>query len=410
MGNVLYNEVKDNDDDTKFRTRRHETDDNDQHRSVRTYSQLLNMGFEESLSLTAAQKFPDNIHNAIEWIVDNQKEPYSSTEIKCSGNDCAAINRIIEILNAYNEWLYNEKNKRKNSVTKYLTTSLNTFSTRYILTHYHHIKNKRHNLSSLHISCTHSTKCIPLRRHKRDNNKNYTRQYFGNNVREIIMQKMLDQIHLFIYHPLTENDKMSNNKVNKRFGTNVMSNKFEQNEPSEQKSQHLVDDEKKENNLQQDVYSFGQQFFYWNYSKNHKWFVKQKYNDLKDELLHNDIYKIDPFIWNLEYQTALNKLSNDETVKSLKSNSEFKDKYDIEANMVITINHLLSILCYCNTNELQNRFSATYRRFNNTNESDDELKKRHRNYYHFGKLLRETVEVFGQVIVEDELSLYHGID
>eukprot|EP01084_Bolivina_argentea_P058564 106942_1 len=316
---------------------------NDQHKSDRTYTQLINMGFEASLSLIAAQKFPNNIHNAIDWIskhsMNNENETLNPSEQKCSGGDCAAIQRVIKILNFYNEWLYNEKNKTKNSVTTYLNTS----TCKNILTNYQHLKHKRHNLSSHNITCVYSEKCIPLKRHKRDNNKNYTQQYFGGNVKEIVTQKILDQIHLFIYHPLTENDKMSNNQ---RFGTNIASEN--------------LNDEKKESNLEQGVYSFGQQFFYWDYSKAHKWFVRQRYSDLKDELLHNDIYKIDQFDWTLEYENGLDKLNNDETVKSLKSNSEFEDKYGIQVNIVIPINHLLSILFYCNTNVLQNRFSATY--------------------------------------------------
>eukprot|EP01084_Bolivina_argentea_P137017 241313_1 len=74
------------------------------------------------------------------------------------------------------------------------------------------------------------------------------------------------------------------------------------------------------------------------------------------------------------------------------------------------MNHLIAILFYCNTNELQNRFSSTYRPLNQLKESNIEFKKRHSHYFYFGKYLREMVEVFGNVLVDDELIFYHGID
>ena len=46
----------------------------------------------------------------------------------------------------------------------------------------------------------------------------------------------------------------------------------------------------------------------------------------------------------------------------------------------------------------------------NVQKTDSEFKARHAQYYHFGKLLTETVEVFGDVMVDAELTLFHGIN
>ena len=62
---------------------------------------------------------------------------------------------------------------------------------------------------------------------------------------------------------------------------------------------------------------------------------------------------------------------------------EFEDKHGIEDGKRIDMDHLLSLLFYCNTDQLQNIFSSTYRR--NGNESDKSFKQTHRNFYHFGE-------------------------
>ena len=126
-------------------------------------------------------------------------------------------------------------------------------------------------------------------------------------------------------------------------------------------------------------------------------------------MLHNDLHEIDIYVWNLQHQNAIDKKMYDERVKDLRSNAEFEYIYEIQSNIVITMNHLLSILFYCNTDELQNKFSQTYRRLTEIQESDSKFKARHSHFYHFGKLLRETVEVFGNIMVDEDLTLYHGI-
>ena len=61
---------------------------------------------------------------------------------------------------------------------------------------------------------------------------------------------------------------------------------------------------------------------------------------------------------------------------------------------LITMEHILCIILYCDTNELQCDFSATFRR-KHKYETNDELKKRHQNYYHFAKGIVEAVHIWG---------------
>eukprot|EP01084_Bolivina_argentea_P256127 431114_1 len=357
----------------------------------------------------------------------------------CSSIDeCNSLQRILMMLNKYHQWIYHETDKDKNGMNNVLNKSP-SYSTKHIINDYQHIKEKEYNMSMNKILCPHSiSNCIPLNRHKRDNYKNYTQQYYTNDVKEIITQKLLDQIHLCLYHPISSNKKR-NQQITHRFCTDTKHESLHQNQPNKEPIQEIQIDKTEENKYdhdtiindenveeeeenkvaeiqqtinpaQESAYSFGQQFFYWKYYKDHKWFITPKYKNLQEELLQNNMYKMEKIIWDEECQNATDKLQCDDKVKALRSNNVFHDKYDIPENIEISMNHLLSILFYCNTDELQRIFSSTYRIFENINESDDDFKGRHSNYFHFGKLLREVVDVFGMVLVDDELTLYHGIN
>ena len=121
------------------------------------------------------------------------------------------------------------------------------------------------------------------------------------------------------------------------------SNNEEEEKQEEEEKYPNIDEIKQDedDNIVHDVYNFGQQYFYWTHYRNHHWFITPKYDNLKDELWNNDIYAIDPYIWNLENQNADDKLKDDEKVKEMKSNNEFKDKYEI-----LKVLELLKIIYY----------------------------------------------------------------
>eukprot|EP01084_Bolivina_argentea_P159526 277819_1 len=320
---------------------------------------------------------------------------------ECNIADCFALKRLVQSNTQYEEWLYKEKNKEANSLANALNKSLNSYTMKDISKDYNHIKQHRYNLPSINTSCCYtSSDCIPIKRHQRDTNAKQT--YHNENIKEIVMQKIFDQIHLYLYHPFTED----HNKQNQRFGTAISNENENKNE--EEKIEYF-EETKNKIDLEKDAYNFGQQFFYWEYYKNNHWFIKTpKYENFKQELMENDIYKIELFDWELEYKNAMDKLAENDRIKALRSNDEFKEQYNIDKNVVVTLYHLLAILFYCNTDTLQNRFSSTYRRLKN--ETDYEFKYRHSHYFHFGKYLRELIEVFGDILVDDQLSLYHGIN
>ena len=351
----------------------------------------------------------------------------SAQQQSCDINNCESFKRIIKILSNYNEWIYKENNKNKYGIIEKLVESVDGFSNKLIISDYNHIKEVNHISPTEFVSCHQSTsECISLSRHHRDNKQLPRDIYFSDDIKDVLVQKLLDQIHLFIYHPMirknNEENKGNYNDQQNRFVTIIDKNGddneeidlYQEDEEENKYNDFNIEEEQKQemtpNDIEdpeRDCYNFGQQFFYWNYYKNHEWFITQKYQNLKDELLNNVLCRIGLYRWHLEYQNAVDKREEDERVQSLVSNAEFKYIYHIKENNEITMDHLLSILFYCNTDELQARLSSTYRRF--PHELAEEFRNRHSHYYHFAKLLTETVNVYGNVMVDEDLAIYHGI-
>eukprot|EP01083_Nonionella_stella_P315027 1136793_1 len=68
--------------------------------------------------------------------------------------------------------------------------------------------------------------------------------------------------------------------------------------------------------------------------------------------------------------------------------------YGMKYGDKMSYKHIIAMMIYCNSDELQYRFSETYRKIAK-NETFIELKNRHRNYFFLGKYLRECTECFG---------------
>eukprot|EP01084_Bolivina_argentea_P307021 530609_1 len=65
------------------------------------------------------------------------------------------------------------------------------------------------------------------------------------------------------------------------------------------------------------------------------------------------------------------------------------------------IQHVQSLMIYCNFDELQNEFSKTYREFSGMN---------HNNFYYWGKYLKQSIHRYGTKMVDSDIqSVYHGI-
>eukprot|EP01084_Bolivina_argentea_P273635 466159_1 len=208
---------------------------------------------------------------------------------------------------------------------------------------------------------------------------------------------------------------MNNNKNNKK-QTNI-NNKFVTNIMNDDRSDSMVS------------YSYGVRFYYHDYYKDNEnerevvpgtdltehgnkgyslkdWYIPAKYKSFKDELLNNNIFILQLYQFNNTQQKAILKLNK---FKQMKSNEYFENVTKIKKGSVITNKHIMSILFYTDWTELCTAFSTSYRKLS-TSETDEELKKRHSEFAIWAKLLRETIECFGEYCSDSDIkSFYHGI-
>eukprot|EP01084_Bolivina_argentea_P252770 424388_1 len=87
-----------------------------------------------------------------------------------------------------------------------------------------------------------------------------------------------------------------------------------------------------------------------------------------------------------------------------------KTKHIIKNCQRIKKRHLICIMIYTNFDDLQYEYTKTYRKLNE-NESDNDIKKRHLEFVHLGKLLREAVETNGICVENGKTkTFFHGIN
>ena len=190
------------------------------------------------------------------------------------------------------------------------------------------------------------------------------------------------------------------------------------------------------------VYAEGWKYFYWSFYKNNEaewnelfedpasgkpelegnagyslsgWYIPSKYRDFKEELLNNKncCFSLEQYMDSLEVATQkrLNWM-NDPDVEPLKCfdpNGWRERCYGIKHDDLISVEHLMAIIFYCNYSVHCTSFSSTYRR-NNKYESDESLKLRHSEHHFWGKLLVECITCFGIQMVYSSIPLfYHGV-
>lgn len=202
------------------------------------------------------------------------------------------------------------------------------------------------------------------------------------------------------------------------------------------KMNKFIKKELNEQEIRSKKYSPGFRYFYWEHYKNnnHKknavwsdyifeensgyklsdWFIENKYDSFRDELLNNKIKKLSLNQFNTTKQKAnikLNSWNKDKTLRPLKYDGLLKlgKYYNIPSDSYISLHHIISIMIYCNYTEHSYEFSRTYRKIR-INESDKELKQRHREFWHWAKYLRECIELFGNMQCRSKDDYYyHGV-
>eukprot|EP01084_Bolivina_argentea_P276118 471050_1 len=174
-------------------------------------------------------------------------------------------------------------------------------------------------------------------------------------------------------------------------------------------------------------YSYSFDFNYWPHCKYSEietvsgkmknFYVPPKYNDMKQELLTNPIGSLPKYIWDNYYSAAIAHLQTfhcqtivakvDEYMQNYKHFDDHPSRFGFNQNDEICVQHLMSIMFYCDLDNFQQKFTETYRK----GKTIQDIKKIHSNFHHFAKALREAVEVFGTVYYAGNIDkMYHGIN
>eukprot|EP01084_Bolivina_argentea_P118373 210047_1 len=269
--------------------------------------------------------------------------------------------------------------------------------------------------------------------------------YFGNN--DTVEQQLLDRIHCYYFHSFDIGYKIDKKKKLQIINQNI---EFKSNEESDtiiigiydlirskQAVYQRIDglerlkmkrnkflNQTNSNSLNE--YSYGFRYFYWDYCKNNhyddefeqdpkelrempfffrkitandgfsigEWYVGKKNDTLKEELLQNEICCIIPIQWENLMKKALAYADTIQVRQTTSNSSSLRGICRIESNATISKNHLIAMMVQCEFDILQRKFGETFR-LKSDDETYEELKKRHSNYYWLARLLRECVECFG---------------
>lgn len=171
---------------------------------------------------------------------------------------------------------------------------------------------------------------------------------------------------------------------------------------------------------ERDEYAFGHMFWYWHSNGHHEhtqqhakyWLIPEKFSDFKKELLSVDNRKLGMDM--KQYQFAESKaerlLKQSQDLKALRSDDEHGlYPYGIRNGSPLSAQHAMSIVFYCSCTLLSAEFSKSFRKVRKT-ETDYAVKARHSKWYHFGKLVRETVELYGTKLRDSRIQFfYHGV-
>ena len=147
------------------------------------------------------------------------------------------------------------------------------------------------------------------------------------------------------------------------------------------------------------------------------WYIPRKYKNLREELLMNITFTFSIQQFNNIQQQSTMKLTswlNDTEASPLIAHDAggVLQFYGIEECTEISKEHIMCLLFYTNFSDHSAAFSSTFRRKHGF-ETDESLKARNREFWHWSRYLRECIECFGDEF--DELyrqgisTLWHGV-
>merc|ERR1712154_689829 len=220
---------------------------------------------------------------------------------------------------------------------------------------------------------------------------------------EINLQTKLDTMHITLRHHhlrLINTDKF----ITKIYGEN-------------NDDDGLLENKEKDIFERMTKYSLGESITYWD-SKHHR-YCNSKYADIRSELLKNKIYPISPDLYLTIKNRAVSflKTKKGQKIVALREHDWMK-KWKILKKSVITVDHIIALLCYVNVTALRRVFKLhgfvrckleknEKSKKNKDYESRDVLLGRHREIWHWSRLLLECVHCYG-IPLSSSFNYYHG--
>ena len=126
-------------------------------------------------------------------------------------------------------------------------------------------------------------------------------------------------------------------------------------------------------------------------------YTNTKYSTFKQEISNYNCLNIDQY--HDEILPKATSYLNTNYVKLTKAKGGnicgIPQHYDIPSDSSITLSHIISVILYCDYTQLSSNFSNTFRK-KGPWDTLENIKHRNREYFWMSKLLRETVEIFGE--------------
>eukprot|EP01084_Bolivina_argentea_P167888 291251_1 len=426
----------------------------------------------DQCNLAALHELPLNFdntehsHTVSDYLL-NSVNIYKQSKEECKLTECFGLKRIRTVLDKYNSYISQQQQLNEISIepTNLLCYDKNYDDVKLMNDFNHLLFNHCHQFEDIYnILCNDQQpcdllKCPIVRRNNRNRLIETQPLYFGGHI---VRQQLIDRIHSYYFHSYDIGYKFKQNQLvihedsedckvqhDDDLDRTVLSMK--EFISSKHKSYSHITELRRLSNVTnkfsmkmyeqkyESEYSYGYRYFYWEHYKNnfatkddihflagtklgdqpsantgqrlYEWYIRKKSSNFKQEMLNNEICGITASFWSqLEQKSKIMVLT--EVARKLwcprQRSAVF---YGMKFGQLITQNHLIGMMIYCNSDLLQRKFTATFRRLNET-ETDDEMKARHSNYYHLGKLLREIVEFHGMKWPHDaplSMNLYHGV-
>eukprot|EP01084_Bolivina_argentea_P249492 417675_1 len=162
------------------------------------------------------------------------------------------------------------------------------------------------------------------------------------------------------------------------------------------------------------TFGCGYRFYYWEYYmtqqkeelqdyynqndhggyKEHELFIAPKWNSIKEEIINNKFCPLPIYQFNISLHKCSKYIYTKKVKKTKRSTSAEKELHYGVKESTLSKQHILSVILYCDESDLQKHFTASFRKYA-PYQSIELVKQNNREFAHWSKTIRETVELFG---------------